>query len=76
MDRYNTFYNKNGEKVEIRFSRHFKNNNKITIRYTEKGSGIWEFLTPTKAFESKEEIISYIVKNTERSDLMFKVQAA
>jgi len=71
-NRYFKYFNQEGKELRIKNSKKLNLEKHIIVKFKKFTSDTWKFHSPNKIFTSKEEIISFIVKNAEYSKF-FKI---
>jgi len=73
-NRYYKYFSYSGDEIRIKLSKHLNFPTKITVKFQDDSNleTIWNFHSPSKKFENCQEVISYIVKNAEKSKV-FKI---
>jgi len=69
---YYKFYNKDGKKCYIKFTKNVNINNPI-IKFKRPFDENWLFHIPNKKFKNCIEIIHFIINNLETNKTKFKV---
>jgi len=70
---YYKFYNAEGVPCRIKFDSPPKNNQDILLKFKNKYETKWLLVVPNQKFSSESQVLNYILKNLQNTDMVFKV---